>query len=301
MKLLNLSTGFRPFQGGEIPFTSLVFNGGEPHIKIQATLKDMPDSILITTRISNSDDLVKLILAVNAIRGITLGKPVRIGLFLPYFPGARQDRIVVPGEPLTAKVYADLINSLNFNQVTILDPHSIVTPALINNCYVITNESFAIKALLEIRMRCQKPMMYLVAPDLGAKKKTEQVAKLYPHSYDILQANKKRNLDTGQILSIELLNEPDEIGNTPCVIVDDICDGGGTFIGVAEALRKKGATSIYLVVTHGIFSKGFKELNKHFDGIYTTDSFPNIDNDYFCIENDKQYNKVTQFKLADVL
>jgi len=58
--------------------------------------------------------------------------------------------------------------------------------------------------------------------------------------------------------------------------VDDICDGGGTFIGLAKALKQKNAGNLYLAVSHGIFSKGFNELNKHFTKIFTTDSFKTI-------------------------
>ena len=59
--------------------------------------------------------------------------------------------------------------------------------------------------------------------------------------------------------------------------MDDICDGGGTFIGLASELMSKNAGAIYLAVTHGIFSNGFDGLNRKFRGIFTTDSIKNIE------------------------
>ena len=63
------------------------------------------------------------------------------------------------------------------------------------------------------------------------------------------------------------------------IIIDDICDGGATFINIAKELRKPGYmykdNKIYLIVTHGIFSKGTTKLSQYFDGIYCTNSYKN--------------------------
>ena len=72
----------------------------------------------------------------------------------------------------------------------------------------------------------------------------------------------------------------DDLKGDDCVIVDDICDGRRTFIGIAQELKKKNAGDIYLCVTHGIFSYGFDELKKYFKKIYCTDSFKDIDDDF---------------------
>jgi ribose-phosphate pyrophosphokinase len=69
----------------------------------------------------------------------------------------------------------------------------------------------------------------------------------------------------------------DDLQGKDCLIVDDICDGGGTFIGLAKELKKHNAGNLYLSVSHGIFSKGLKELNQYFTNIFTTDSFKTID------------------------
>ena len=67
--------------------------------------------------------------------------------------------------------------------------------------------------------------------------------------------------------------------------MDDICDGGRTFTGIAKALKNKNAGNIYLAVSHGIFSNGFKKFNGLIDSIFTTDSFSNIKNKFVEIIN----------------
>lgn len=304
MKYLNLSEGFNPFDAHHmdvIKHKQFVFSGGEPHIKLSATFDEIKDGVMVTTRIVSSKDMIMLMLAMDALKRVAQGMPVKIGLFLPYFPGARQDRTMVDGEPLTSKVYADLINSLGFSNVGIIDPHSTVTPALINNCFVYSTNKF-VHTVIEDINRTRENNLLLVSPDVGAIKRTEDVGKLFKMTNDqILIVHKSRDLDTGKIKKIDLLTNRTDLGGADCVIIDDICDGGGTFLGVAAALKRRNAGRLFLVVTHGIFSKGFRELNQAFDAIYTTDSFPNIDNVGFQQRWDNKYYKVKQIPLKNAI
>ena len=84
-----------------------------------------------------------------------------------------------------------------------------------------------------------------------------------------------RDVKTGKLK--EFIVYANDIDNQDCLIVDDICDGGGTFIGLAEELKKKGAGKLYLAVTHGIFSKGFDGLDQYFEQIFTTNSIKEME------------------------
>lgn len=281
MKVLNLTEGFDPFNKEKsinvIEFESFIFNGGEPHIKIDPnTLRGKEgDIILVTTRINNMEDLGKLMVTINALQHI--GNNAKILLFIPYFPGARQDRRMIKGEPLTVKVYADIINAMKLASVTIYDPHSDVASALINNCEVFSNHSFVERCIDDIKgMRKSHSNITLISPDAGAVKKLFKF-KQYIDPFDkmgFIKCDKTRDVANGNITGFEVYAKNSlKLKGKDCVIVDDICDGGGTFIGLAEELKKKGAGDLHLVVSHGIFSKGFKELKKHFKTIYTTDSW----------------------------
>ena len=102
------------------------FGAGESHFQI---LAQTPRHVEIMFRYTGDQSIIQLLLLNDALK--RQGAEV-IDLYIPYFPGARQDRVCNRGEALSVKVYADLINQQNFNQVFIFDPHSDVTAALLN-------------------------------------------------------------------------------------------------------------------------------------------------------------------------
>jgi len=262
--ILNLNENFKPIIGDEIQFESFWFSGGEPHIRIKEF--DTSKKVFVSHRINSFNDLGLLTIAIDALRRMGVKE---INLFIPYFPGARQDRLMVPGESLTVKVYADLINRLELKSVSVLDPHSEVTPSFLDNCKVLSNYGF-IKEVLE-----HLPAEFiLISPDAGAAKKIHALAKSLGHT-KIMECTKKRDVVTGKLSGFNV--PASELNQQPCLIVDDICDGGGTFIGLAKELKEKNAGELYLAVSHGIFSKGLEELSHIFSKIFTTDSIKEIE------------------------
>lgn len=262
--ILNLDPKFKPFEGKEIVFQAFIFAGGEPHIKIQPDF-DTSATLTITHRINSFNDFGLLCLAVDALRRMNVKT---INLFIPYFPAARQDRVMIPGEPLSVKVYADIINAMQLNKVTVFDAHSEVTPALLNHCEVVMNHQFIEKVIQKIG---KTPL--LISPDGGALKKIYKVSEFLGGT-EVVECSKSRDVKTGKLTGFRVY--ADDLQQQDCLIVDDICDGGGTFIGLATALQNKNAGKLYLAVSHGIFSKGFEELSC-FEKVFTTNSFRDID------------------------
>lgn len=276
--ILNLDQNFRPLDGKEIEFQSFIFSGGEPHIKINPDF-DIQTEILITHRLNSFNDLGLLCLAVDALKRMD----AKIGnLLIPYFPSARQDRVMVKGEPLSVKVYADIINNLGFKKILILDAHSEVTPALVNNCYAISNHNFIKQVIEKIGLNVK-----LISPDGGALKKIYKVSE-FLGGIEVVECSKSRDVKTSKLTGFKVYT--DDLAGQDCLIVDDICDAGGTFIGLANELKKKNAGNLYLAVTHGIFSKGFDELQKCFTHIFTTNSIKELSD-----------NCLTQIKLDNGL
>ncbi|MES2775256.1 MAG: ribose-phosphate diphosphokinase [Bacteroidota bacterium] len=276
---LNLDKNFQPLgNNGAIFFESFSFAGGEPHIKIKPGF-DTGATVHITHRLNSFNDLGLLCVAVDALKrmGVT-----NLELVIPYFPAARQDRVMIPGEPLSVKVYADIINAMALNKVTVFDAHSEVTPALLNHCDAVPNHRFIQQVIARIGTEVK-----LISPDGGALKKIYKVSE-FLGGVDVVECSKSRDVKTGKLSGFKVYD--DDLMGTDCLIVDDICDGGGTFLGLAEALKKKNPGKLYLAVSHGIFSKGFDELLKHFTGIFTTDSVKDI-----------EHEGVVQIKLKEVL
>lgn len=263
--ILNLDQNFRPFSDKkEIEFQSFIFSGGEPHIKIKPDF-DVSETVTITHRINSFNDFGLLLLAVDALKRMHVKL---INVFIPYFPAARQDRVMIAGEPLSVKVYADILNSLKLNKITVFDAHSEVTSALLDNCEVIPNHYFIAQVLKKIGNDVK-----LISPDGGALKKIYKVSE-YLGGIDVVECSKSRDVKTGKLSGFKVYD--DNLQGMDCLIVDDICDGGGTFIGLAEELKKKNAGKLYLAVSHGIFNKGFESM-KAFEKIFTTDSFREFD------------------------
>ncbi len=238
-----------------VPNETIQMPGGEFHTKTTAGGHYKNVQCLLDIRGASSDDLISMIIMADAIHrdGGT------VSAYIPYLPGARQDRRKM-GEALSSKVYADLINSCNFTRVTCVDPHSDVMPALINNCVI-----HGIHSVINVP---DGEFVGIIAPDAGAAKRAYEVATIY--HLPVYQALKKRDPVTGRLSNFTCEPLPT---SGKLLVVDDICDGGGTFIGLAEAtgLPKE---RLALWVTHGIFSGNAANLKKYYSAIYTTDSFP---------------------------
>lgn len=170
-------------------------------------------------------------------------------LWMPYVPFSRMDRIINKNESFSLKVFSNMINLLNFEEVWIQDPHSDVTTALINNVKIIGNLSFIGGV---IRYLGIKDGFTLVSPDAGASKKTGFIAENISNVSGVIQCLKHRNIKTGKIEGIKIADCPKHVDN-PIVVIDDICSRGGTFLGIADILHSDERTKgkkLYLVVTH---------------------------------------------------
>lgn len=260
-------------------------------------LMNNEDAVKLSTRLNSFGDVELLICAVQAVRNIVPNK--EIALYVPYFLGARSDRKFVDGGVNYLKqVICPIINSLNVSTILTLDPHSDVLEACLNNYDKVDNHLLVKYALTAIDNKNDaQSRICLVSPDAGAYKKIFDVAKKFGIN-NIITANKVRDMRTGSILRTEIpvLNQHDDV---KYVIVDDICDGGRTFVELAKAIKEGRPTAkIYLVVTHGIFSSGFATLSEYFDGIYTTNSVKDIveTNEDTDVERIAM-KKVTQFNV----
>lgn len=179
-------------------------------------------------------------------------------LMLPYLPAARADR----GTPCGAKVYAKLINALGADQVITIDPHSAVMPNLVDNLRVVDPWP-----LIERALNGQK-IDTVIAPDKGAVDRASMVADKL--NVPLVVARKSRDFETGKLLSYDI---PKLDPTKRHLVVDDICDGGGTFILLAQAAGVP-KEQMSLWVTHGIFSGAATNLRNYYENIFTTDSHP---------------------------
>ncbi len=246
-----------------ITFERLRFNGGENHIKLKSLT---PEQVTIEVQLKNSDYVMELFLATDALRRSGVKE---IFLLCPYIPYSRQDRVMVKGEPLSIKVFTQMLNAQNYKTIYTLDNHSPVSTALIDRCREIDNIRI-LSTIIEPRNSLHFPnRSLLISPDAGSYKKICQIGQHF--GMKIVQASKVRSVKTGEITHTEI--NVDDLCKKDCYIIDDICDGSRTFIKLAKVLNKKNSGRVYLYVSHGIFSYGVDELKEHINKIYTTNMF----------------------------
>lgn len=199
------------------------------------------DVITIEWFYENDRETVALIYLANHMKAH--GKE-NIHLYMPYIPNARQDRVKSDEDVFTLKYFAGIINSLGFKTVTVLDPHSSVSEALINNIIILKPEKYIENTISKItELEGEAPSMFY--PDEGAGKRYSGMIPL-PYAFGI----KKRDWKTGQIQGLDVAGDVDNINGKNILIVDDICSKGGTFYFSAKKLKELGAKNIYLYITH---------------------------------------------------
>lgn len=233
-----------------------MYSDGVPMVKTDQFKEIVEKADTLVLRAESLSQFVVAMFLVDSIH--VMGGRIE-KLILPYLPGARQDRVNVEGDVLfTSYSVAEMINSRGFSRVLVLDPHSPMMPSLIRNV-----EEYPLERVAS----CYNPKNWdaIIAPDKGAKDRAEQFAKAL--GLPVVYASKVRDVSTGRLSGFSVEVE----SGKKYLVVDDICDGGGTFVGLGEKIVEQGA-SADLYVTHGIFSKGTKELNKLYGIIYTTNS-----------------------------
>jgi len=246
----------------------MIFPDGQPHIKIDVQTAEKlikKEPLQLISRVANANDLMILLFVKNTLDYLEFEN---ITLSISYLMAARMDRVMMDGEPFSLKIIAAILNQANFKKINIFDPHSEVSTALIERSYSITNKDFVKDCLADYLEKNTANDYCLVSPDAGALKKIHKLAQQL-NCNNVVECMKERDVKTGQLTNFKVFSE--SLQNKTCFIIDDICDGGGTFVGTAEALKKLGANKIVLIVSHGIFSRGNKLENV--DEIYTTDSY----------------------------
>jgi ribose-phosphate pyrophosphokinase len=245
---------------------TLFFPGGEPHARIPENFGDA----LLFLKPRTWNDIGTAIAVLGALSEQRHLKSRKIWLFCPYFPGARQDRS--DGcTPITKRIIGHMLGSY-VDRFYTFDEHSAASAGLW------VHKNFMPSDLLSWTTETGK--MAIIAPDKGAAARAQDfadnIADYYGEKYrglvPVIQCDKKRDFATGKFTGFTM---PDLPAAKSYLIVDDICDGGGTFNLLAEEFDRRAPKKarLGLWVSHGIFSKGLNAISSRIQVIYTTDSW----------------------------
>ena len=223
----------------------------------------------ILWKFENNEELVALIYLTKHLKSHGV---VNVHLDMPYIPNARQDRVKSDEDVFTLKYFSEIINYLGFKSVTVLDPHSSVSEALIDNIVVKSPLTYINKVIEKIGDK--KLLMFY--PDEGAMKRYSGMIDR-PFAFGI----KKRDWATGKIMGLDVSGMTELVGGSRVLIVDDISSRGGTFYHSALKLKELGASEVYLYVSHCENTILDGELLKGdlIQRVFTTNSLFTADND----------------------
>jgi ribose-phosphate pyrophosphokinase len=245
-----------------VPLAFKTFPNGETLVDGGAIKQQAEASNRLDFKYENDGDLIKLMFVKKHLDELGL----KASLLVRYMPYSRMDR--VEGDSVfTLKHTSTFLNGLGFEEITIVEPHSDVTPALMDRC----RTEYPTIGLLEKVIKetgFERERDFLFFPDAGAQKRYSKVK-----GYKQLVGFKSRDFATGEIRSLELVGTVDAQG-FKAIIIDDLCSYGGTFLRSAERLREAGAKEVYLLVGHcenAIF-QGEMLGSGLVDKVFTTDT-----------------------------
>ena len=262
------------------------FSDGEISVQINENVRGGDIFIIQSTCAPTNDNLMELIVMVDALRRASAG---RITAVIPYFGYARQDRRVRSARvPITAKVVADFLSSVGVDRVLTVDLHAEQIQGFFD---VPVDNVFGSPVLLEDMKAKNLQDPVVVSPDIGGVVRARAIAKLLDDT-DIAIIDKRRpRANVSQVMHLI-----GDVAGRDCIIVDDMIDTGGTLCKAAEALKERGAKRVFAYATHPVFS-GLAPKNiaeSVIDEVIITDSIP-------LSEEMKAIGKVKSLTLAPML
>ena len=204
--------------------------------------------------------------------------PCKIELELPFLPYGRQDKEISNESTFALRTFAKIINEMRFDNIKTLDAHSSVAEELFDNFINLEPKHEIRQAVLQVsNFESDAFNTILAYPDAGACQRYRK------DDSEVVVGHKVRDQSTGYITDYRIEGNPE---GKDILIIDDICDGGMTFILFTKELLLKGANSVNMYVTHGIFSKGIKPLkDAGINRIFTKDG------EVFASKNTKYLTK----------
>jgi ribose-phosphate pyrophosphokinase len=219
------------------------FADEEIFIRINENVRGEDVFIIQSTSFPANDNLMQLLIMMDALKRASAR---RITAVIPYFGYARQDRKTDGRTPISAKLVANLISVAGADRVLTVDLHA----GQIQGFFDIPTDNLFGGPVMEedIKGRFLNDKLTVVSPDVGGVVRARALAKRIDADLAIVD---KRRPEAGKS---EVMNIIGDVKGARCIMVDDMCDSGGTLCNAAEALKKDGATAVTAYATHGVLS-----------------------------------------------
>lgn len=234
----------------------ITFPDGEVHLELAEINRKEP--VIVKCRITNANELFVLMQLSDIIKRQCIEVAI---LEIYYLMGMRGDRLFDINRPFALRIVADVVNHLNAHKICIYEPHSNRTVRMIYNAEAVELTKAIAHKLLKVDDELQ-----LVAPDKGAVMRYE-----LPF---VVVCSKVREESTGRLLDFKV-EALISVKGRDLLMIDDLCDGGGTFVGLAPKIRELKPKSLSLLVTHAVQRTGIESVAAVYDRVYITNTYKN--------------------------
>jgi len=226
------------------------FSDGEISVQIAESVRGRDVFIVQSTGTPSNDNLMELLIMTDALRRSSASS---ITAVVPYYGYARQDRKAAPRVPITARLVADMYETVGIDRVVTMDLHAGQIQGFfsipVDNLYgSITFETYIKNKNLK------NPI--IVSPDIGGVARARYFAKRM--GLDMVIVDKRREVANES----EVMNIIGDVDGCDVIMIDDMIDTAGTMVKAATALKNNGATSVMACATHAVLSgKAYENLN----------------------------------------
>ncbi|MAB09559.1 ribose-phosphate pyrophosphokinase [Hyphomonas sp.] len=240
------------------------FADEEIFVRIDENVRGEDVFVIQSTSFPANDNLMQLLIMMDALKRASAR---RITAVIPYFGYARQDRKTDGRTPISAKLVANLISTAGADRVLTVDLHAGQIQGFFD---IPTDNLFGSPVMIDdIKERYGKDKIVVVSPDVGGVVRARSLAKRLDDA-DLAIVDKRRP-EAGKS---EVMNIIGDVSGKRCIMLDDMCDSGGTLANAAAALKEHGAKSVAAYVSHGVLSgKAVERIEKSvLDELVMTDT-----------------------------
>lgn len=251
----------------EVPMGNAVvrrFPDGEKFVKIDDNVRGKDCFVIQSTCTPVDENLMELLILIDTLKRASAS---RITAVMPYFGYARQDRKDEGRVPITAKLVANLLTSAGANRVLAIDLHA----RQMEGFFDIPVDHLMAEPVLTKYLRSkriEKPMV--VSPDVGNVKTASRYVE---HLGAELAIVHKRRLSGDEVSSDYIIGD---VNGRDVIMVDDMISTAGTICSAAKLVKSRGARSIIVGATHGLFCGPAVEriAEAQIDEFIVTDTVP---------------------------
>lgn len=234
--------GYLDIEPGKIDIKH--FADGETLVQLGESVRGKKVYLVQSTCGPVNEHLMELLIAIDACKRASASDIVCI---IPYYGYARQDRKAEPRQPITARLVADLLKAAGANRVVSVDLHASQIQGFFS---FPVDDMKAVPMMGQYFRNCGLDLenVVVVSPDHGGATRARNLANILDAPIAIVDKRRPRaNVCEAQSVI-------GDVNGKDCIVIDDICDTGGSLVASCQILKDKGAKSVRVCLTHGVFS-----------------------------------------------